>query len=676
MPEYFQQQKGYDLIPSLPCVWYASDEQSLKARKDFWDAVSSRYMESFFGEIHAWCQAHKIESIGHVLEESFRFHRTFEGGDFFKTMRYLDQGGIDQIGMRHGMGENNPKMGSSATYLFGGSHTMSETFGAYGWGLTLDAMKELMNWHAASGIDHEIFHGAFYSLREQRKTDCPPDVFYHQIWKDQFHTFAEYAKRLMYLADRGRQVADIAILYPATAIMVEGGVSDFTPLFQMEEYLVTCATVLRTAQYDFNYVDELALAKNNELDVPVQVGPDGLAVGDHTYKVIILGAVPSISGEAAKMLTAFYNAGGTVIAVGRLPTRVTDGERAALDAMLETVFGTTKPESEKPAAQSNKLGGRGVFIPIANMISGKELDKGLASSINPTTIGRGQTPNYSAAWIQALLQHVGHSAERDVEIGKSLNPALSFLHKRGDGKDWYLIVNAAPQVVEDAFTFACPGTPAVWEIESGKANAAPVFRQASNRTTVPLKLQPYGAVAVVFDSQSPTMAAPHLTACTGAEVLSSESSGQTLQVSLLAEHRGEVSLAATANGRAATQSVIQPDELTPVTVEGEWSFTREGVKDPAMSRPLGSWTDTYPDFSGTGWYAQTVQVDGSWLRPGRKVYLDLGNVREMAQVRVNGKDAGSRLWRPYRLDITLLLKAGKNRGGDRRHQHADEPIWI
>ena len=43
-----------------------------------------------------------------------------------------------------------------------------------------------------------------------------------------------------------------------------------------------------------------------------------------------------------------------------------------------------------------------------------------------------------------------------------------------------------------------------------------------------------------------------------------------------------------------------------------------------------------------------------------RYWLDLGNVHFCAEVRVNGKKAETRLWAPYRLDITELLKQGKN----------------
>ena len=48
------------------------------------------------------------------------------------------------------------------------------------------------------------------------------------------------------------------------------------------------------------------------------------------------------------------------------------------------------------------------------------------------------------------------------------------------------------------------------------------------------------------------------------------------------------------------------------------------------------------------------------LAKGRRLYLDLGKVDVMAQVKFNGKDLGV-LWRPpFRCDITHVAKAGDN----------------
>jgi hypothetical protein len=42
------------------------------------------------------------------------------------------------------------------------------------------------------------------------------------------------------------------------------------------------------------------------------------------------------------------------------------------------------------------------------------------------------------------------------------------------------------------------------------------------------------------------------------------------------------------------------------------------------------------------------------------VTLDLGEVRDVAEVWVNGKEVGARLWPPYRFDVTSALRPGRN----------------
>ncbi len=46
---------------------------------------------------------------------------------------------------------------------------------------------------------------------------------------------------------------------------------------------------------------------------------------------------------------------------------------------------------------------------------------------------------------------------------------------------------------------------------------------------------------------------------------------------------------------------------------------------------------------------------------GKSLELDLGVVRGTAEVTVNGKPAGVRIWKPYRFNITDLVQPGRNR---------------
>ncbi|QIP12638.1 glycosyl hydrolase family 43 [Spirosoma aureum] len=65
-------------------------------------------------------------------------------------------------------------------------------------------------------------------------------------------------------------------------------------------------------------------------------------------------------------------------------------------------------------------------------------------------------------------------------------------------------------------------------------------------------------------------------------------------------------------------------------------------------------------FSGTATYSQTVSFPASKLGNTKRVWLDLGRVEVIAEVRVNGKELGILWKRPYQVDVTEAMKAGAN----------------
>ena len=50
----------------------------------------------------------------------------------------------------------------------------------------------------------------------------------------------------------------------------------------------------------------------------------------------------------------------------------------------------------------------------------------------------------------------------------------------------------------------------------------------------------------------------------------------------------------------------------------------------------------------------------SWFKNGTQVWLDLGDVKNLAEVTVNGKSLGVVWHTPYRVDVTTALKPGAN----------------
>jgi hypothetical protein len=121
---------------------------------------------------------------------------------------------------------------------------------------------------------------------------------------------------------------------------------------------------------------------------------------------------------------------------------------------------------------------------------------------------------------------------------------------------------------------------------------------------------------------------------------------------------------ALAGGQTISKDVTVP---APVAVGGSWdvSFPPNWGAPPKITLDqLGSLSDNSNPgvkyFSGTATYTKTIPIAAENLGDGHRLYLDLGDVQVMAQVKLNGHDFGT-LWKPpYRIDITGVAKPGDN----------------
>lgn len=101
---------------------------------------------------------------------------------------------------------------------------------------------------------------------------------------------------------------------------------------------------------------------------------------------------------------------------------------------------------------------------------------------------------------------------------------------------------------------------------------------------------------------------------------------------------------------------------------GNWvlSFPENWGAPAQVTLPkLTSWTN-HPDegvqfFSGTATYTKEIDLKKAQLAPNASLCLDLGEVKDIAEVRLNGVVLDT-LWKaPYRADITKAAKVGKNK---------------
>lgn len=103
-----------------------------------------------------------------------------------------------------------------------------------------------------------------------------------------------------------------------------------------------------------------------------------------------------------------------------------------------------------------------------------------------------------------------------------------------------------------------------------------------------------------------------------------------------------------------------------VSVEGPWSVSfREPGADvdiaTATFSKLVSWTESSNAniryFSGTATYCKDIVLNSAWrsIESSRRVYLDLGDVHEIAEVTVNGHNYAASWKPPYRVDVTDVI---------------------
>ncbi|MCU0780911.1 MAG: hypothetical protein MUF04_07395 [Akkermansiaceae bacterium] len=206
----------------------------------------------------------------------------------------------------------------------------------------------------------------------------------------------------------------------------------------------------------------------------------------------------------------------------------------------------------------------------------------------------------------------------------ALIESLDFIHRRTADRDIYFVRNKTGQPLGADCRFRVSGrTPQFWDPATGDITGAPGFQPVDGGTRVRLDLPPGGSIFVVF-SDHPVPAA---------------SSADRDVAGNPASH----------------------------LLDGGWTV----AFDPTWGAParvelpaLISWTD-HPDagvkyYSGTGTYTRTLEVPADWPGEGRRVWLDLGEVGELAEVFVNGRSAGI-LWKPpFQADITALVRPGAN----------------
>ncbi len=76
----------------------------------------------------------------------------------------------------------------------------------------MDEMKWLADWLIVRGVNLLCPHAFYYSIRDQRAGERPPDVGMHNAWWLHYRLFADYTSRLCGLVTDSEQVCQVAVL--------------------------------------------------------------------------------------------------------------------------------------------------------------------------------------------------------------------------------------------------------------------------------------------------------------------------------------------------------------------------------------------------------------------------------------------------------------------------------
>ena len=218
------------------------------------------------------------------------------------------------------------------------------------------------------------------------------------------------------------------------------------------------------------------------------------------------------------------------------------------------------------------------------------------------------------------LKALGVGPDVSYAIPAELTESFDFIHRVDGDSDIYFLANRSTNAVNIKVSFRIAGKVAeVWDPVSGERRAI-VHEKSSGGSALTLPFAPCGSWVVVWKG-------------------------------------------------ATTAKAFDSQALTPVmTLTGPWQVSFDpkwaGPAKPVTFRDLSDWS-SHADhgikyYSGTAVYRQIFDFKSKIQNSKSKIVIDLGNVRELAEVKVNGKMCGMTWTPPFRVDISEALKTGAN----------------
>jgi alpha-L-rhamnosidase/Glycosyl hydrolases family 2, sugar binding domain/F5/8 type C domain len=571
MIEQFRKRRGYDPLPWMPVLAGRVVESAEASDAFLWDfrkTIADLIADEHYGEletvIHEWGMKHYGESheggrafVADGMEVK-KFNEIPMSAMWTQTPGvYKEQYGYDA----------DDRESASVAHIYGQNLAAAESLTAatYPWAWSPATLRPTADQEFLNGINRIVIHESTHQPLLDKKPGLTLGRWgqwfnRNETWAEQAGPWVDYLARISYLLQQGRFAADLIYFY--------GEDSNLTAIFANKAPDVPLG-------YGFDYVNADALI--HELHAS---GGSITTASGMRYR--LLGLDPYSQHMSLPVLRAIRD----------------------LVAQGASVAGPM-PEDDPSLADNQEE-----FRRLRQQLFG---DGNGVHHVGKGTVYAGQTPAEALRAMQVAPDF--DYSRRDPETH------LEFVHRRMADGDAYFVDNRSGRDATVETMFRVTGkAPELWYAESGQVEPAS-YHIEGERTTVPLHLEPWGSVFVVF--RKPAI--------------------------------------------AASREVPALTETTLTVLNGSWNVEfppNWGAPSSITLDSLSSWSDS-PDpgvkyFSGTGTYTKTVHVPEPWLAKGTQLWIDLGDVKNLAEVEVNGKPLGIVWHAPYRVDATEALKSGAN----------------
>ncbi|MBD3384678.1 glycoside hydrolase family 2, partial [candidate division KSB1 bacterium] len=518
------------------------------------------------------------------------------------------------------------KQAASAAHIYGKKLVNAEGFTTIGpqWQKDPWDLKPVADRVFCEGVNRIFFHQFSCSPPDFGKpgfesfagTHINPNV----TWWEKAPAWTGYLSRCQFLLQQGLFVADVCYYYG-------DDVPNFVPLKSIDPSL--------GFGYDYDMINTEVLLQRMSFDNGRFVLPDGMS-----YRILVLPEQNRIRPAVLQKLAGWVKSGATVV-----------GPRPLKSPGL----------ANYPQCDS-----------LVKALSAAMWGQCNGYSIKAHSYGKGRV--FWNRPLRRILLSDGVLPDFDYK-SRQEGTLFDFIHRRVDDTDIYFVINRNSDWREAECRFRVDKIPEVWNPASGETERQVLFSVEEGLVSMPLRLEPYGSRFIVFRSKAKTAYSVTLQR-NGRDLFAEpgEPVPDFAPAKFAIGKSGKMSLQAWRAGRYEVKSgrktvaQINVDTIPdPVAITGPWELIFPhgwGAPASVVFETLQTWTRSSDPgiryFSGTALYRKTIDLPAAYVSVDRSCCLDLGRVKNIAEVRVNGKFAAILWKRPFRVDITDLIRAGSN----------------